>query len=121
LTTQSESTRDTAGRVIVAPTRQARPRRYLSKAEVAARYGVSHRSIQKWVAWRWIPRGIRRPVSDQHGKRRFWSLDQLEAAERLRFDGKTFAEFQAVLAAEHSGTVSDIRAAAPAEGSHDGR
>jgi predicted DNA-binding transcriptional regulator AlpA len=56
---------------------QSKIRRWLSKRQVAARYGVHPRSIERWSESGKFPRGTQLP-----NKRWYWTDLEIEAHER---------------------------------------
>jgi predicted DNA-binding transcriptional regulator AlpA len=67
----------------VAMQMQSKVRRWLSKREVAARYGVCMRSVERWAASGKFPRGTQLP-----NKRWYWTDAEIELHERNLVGGE---------------------------------
>jgi predicted DNA-binding transcriptional regulator AlpA len=67
----------------VAMQTQSKVRRWLSKREVAVRYGVSMRSVERWAASGKFPRGTQLP-----NKRWYWTDAEIELHERNLVGGE---------------------------------
>jgi hypothetical protein len=57
--------------------------KWFSTREVATRYGVHHRSIERWVKTGKFPAGVQFPNTKY-----YWSIDAIEAHERALVAGR---------------------------------